>query len=571
MADRPPRFLRRLRALGRRVFPWARGPRVEGFVDGCVAGEIRGWALDPLRPNRRVHVIAVRAGEVVAEALADIWRPDLAQEGRGDGRHAFRLRLPPALLDGEPLTIEVLAVAGGSPAPLSRGEVAIGATPGGDPAGNARPRRAMASAATPEEPAPAIILALWPWDGEATIPSSGTAAAGFGGKVVRLGGGPIDSAALAAAHTLVFARQGDRIAPEAAGLLSRSRPLADVVTWDGADQGSRRPEARAAGLRLGETLAGRFAIRGHVLTLAGAPLLQALATGDARAAELCLSARPELRWAHLPARLAWSAALATERPEPEPPGPAPTRISLAIWPAWSEAAAASLRALLDHAGAGTQLEVLVAAEGADAARALTQDAPLTAGSAVVRAVDAPAEDTPGNWLAVLAAAASGEVAIICQAGVRLGPQIGGLEQIAAWAVSPGVGAATVPIRHGDDTLAGLALARSDDGWSLASAFDPAVAGLSRPVLASPAALLAIGRDRLAMLGGVADARLPAGGADLDLALRLRKLGLANVLLGHLSAEADAALPLAGELAGAPFAAFDPAELAAAAAAYPPSR
>ena len=72
-----------------------------------------------------------------------------------------------------------------------------------------------------------------------------------------------------------------------------------------------------------------------------------------------------------------------------------------------------------------------------------------------------------------------------------------------------------------------------------------------------------------MLGGVADGRLPAGGADLDLGLRLRRLGLASVLLGSLNAEADAVAVLAGELSGAPLAAFDPAELAAAAGAYPP--
>ena len=570
MADRPPLLLRRLRALWRRVFPKARGPRVEGFVDGCVAGEIRGWALDPDQPNRRVHVVAVQGGQVVAEALADIWRPDLVQEGRGDGRHAFRLRLPAALLDGEPRTVEVKAVVGGAAAALNRGEVAIGATPAGDPGGGAaRPRDTLGSPATQEEPEPAIILALWPWDGEATIPSNATELRDFGGDVVRLGRGSVDGAVLGAAHTLLFARQGDRIAPETVGLLRRSRPLADVITWDGPDLASRRPEARAVGLRLGETLAGRFAVRGHVLTLAGAPLLEAFAAGDARAAELCLAAHPELRWVHLPARLAWGAAPSGERPAPEPPGPVPTRISLAVWPGWSEAAAASLKALLSHSPAGAQLEVLVAAEGADAARTLVEDAGLPAGSVAVRAIDTPAEDTSGSWLAALAAAASGEVAIVCQAGVRIGPQSGLLEQIAAWAASPGVGAVTVPIRRGGGALAGLALARADDGWSLASAFDPALEGLSRPVLAAPAALLAIGRDRLAMLGGVADGRLPGGGADLDLGLRLRRLGLASVLLAGLNAEADAVSALAGELSGAPLAAFDPAELAAAAGAYPP--
>ena len=117
-------------------------------------------------------------------------------------------------------------------------------------------------------------------------------------------------------------------------------------------------------------------------------------------------------------------------------------------------------------------------------------------------------------------------------------------------------------------MAGLALQRTSRGWAAVSDFSPELEGRSRPVLAAPAAFLAIGRERLAMLGGPADARLPAGGADLDLGLRLRRLGLASVLLGHLRAEADPGVRPAGELGGAALAAFDAAELAAAADAYP---
>ena len=86
------------------------------------------------------------------------------------------------------------------------------------------------------------------------------------------------------------------------------------------------------------------------------------------------------------------------------------------------------------------------------------------------------------------------------------------------------------------------------------------------MLAAPAAFMAVARDKLAMLGGPADDRLPAGGADLDLGLRLRRIGLANLLLGHLEAETD--ITPSGEIRGTALAAFDPAELAAAAAAYP---
>ncbi len=159
--------------------------------------------------------------------------------------------------------------------------------------------------------------------------------------------------------------------------------------------------------------------------------------------------------------------------------------------------------------------------------------------------------------------------LICQAGVRLDDAAGGLLEIAAWASAPNVGAVTVPIRRGDGRhLAGLALERTPAGWSARSAFTEALHGHRRPVLAAPAAFLAIGRDKLAMLGGVDAARLPAGAADLDLGLRLRRIGLPCVLLGELAADAGAGVSLAGEATGPALAAFDPAELAAAACAYP---
>jgi hypothetical protein len=556
MTDRPSFLLRRLRALLRPLTPG--GGRIEGFVDGCVAGEIRGWALDRHQPGRRVHVLAIIDGRVVAEALADISRADLVQDGRGDGRHAFRLRLPAALLDGETRRVQVRAVAGGAPVRLLRGEIEIGSPDGAEIlARNARGGAAPAGAPEDERPAPAVVLALWPGEGEA--------AAGWSSEVVRLGAGELDAARLAAAHTVIFARSGDRLDPAAADLLSHGRPLADVVTWDGAGATSRRPESRAVGVLLGETLDGAFALRGQVFTLAGAPLLEALAAGDRRRVELVLAGRRELRWAHLPGPLTVGPA-APPAAFPRAPAPiTPERIALAVWPAWSPDAAGSLRALIARARPDTQLEALVEASGAEEARALIR----TLGREVaVRAVDALAAATAGAWLAALTAAASAEAVVVCQAGVRLCDAPGALEEIAAWASAPGVGAATIEVRGPGEPLAGLALARSDGGWSAASAFAPELKGASRPVLAAPAAFLAIGRDRLAMLGGPADERLSAGGADLDLGLRLRRIGLASVLLGDLFAEAAAGVRLSGALSGAAMAAFDPAELAAAAAAFP---
>jgi hypothetical protein len=417
---------------------------------------------------------------------------------------------------------------------------------------------------TEPEPGP-VVLALWPGRvAKGGAPDGWTEA---GGELVRLGQARTKVGRLSDAHTVIFARAGDEIDPAAAALLQRSRPLSDVLTWDGSTEATRRPEARALGLLLGETLDGAFAIRGHVLQLMGGDFAEALARGDVRGAELLLATRPELRWAHLPARLAAGPAPEEARPERQVPSHTPGFLSIGIWPAWDESASASLRSLLQQTPDSIDIEVLAPAEGADGARDLVQT--LGRGGVLVRGVDAPAQATPGGWLAALTAAASGEVVIVCQGGVRLDGPAGALEEIAAWASSPLVGAVTAPIRRGGaETLAGLALERTPDGWAARSAFAPGLEGMNRPVLAAPASFLAIGRDKLAMLGEAAAERLPAGGVDLDLGLRLRRLGLASVLLGHLSAEAPEGLDLADGIAGVALAAFDPDELAAASAAYP---
>ena len=597
MANAPPLFVRRLRAALRRIAPGS-ASGIDGFVDGGVAGEIRGWAMDPRQPNRRVHVVAMSDGRVVAEALADQLRADLVQDGRGDGRHAFRLRLPAALLDGERRRIQVQAIVGGKAVRLLRGEVEL--APGGadevETAGPARSRPVAGWAtAIAEAPPPPLALALWPSDSETSAPPLDWGVLGAsGGRLVRLGRPGAEIVELAGAHTVVFARAGDQLDPRVGVLLQRSRPLSDVITWDGRTEASCRPEAKPLGLLLGESLGGAFALRGHAFALMGQDFAQALVQGDIRRAELLLAGQPALRWTHLPGRVTEGpAGQAVPSPAPAPEGlegfrwaepqggrpgrlipkRSPDLLTIAIWPKWGPGAETSLRSLLAQALPDVAVEVLAPASGADRARALADAMGLGGGSGLsVRAVDTPQFGTPGAWLAALASCASGEAVIVCQAGVSLRDDPGALAEIAAWACSPMAGAVTAPIRRGGKSpLAGLALERSAEGWRARSAHSQALDGLSRPVLAAPASFLAIGRDKLAMLGEPAAQRLPAGGVDLDLGLRLRRLGLPSVLLGGLAAESEAAPTPAGEIHGVPLAAFDPDELAAAAAAYPAPR
>lgn len=116
-AKPPAKLLKRLLGLARR-------PPVEGFVDRVVAGEVHGWAWDPARPERRLLVVATLDGEIQGEALADLPRRDLEAAGKGDGKHGFRLRLPPqASAQAGRLLIQVMI--GSQRFPLRRGAVSV--------------------------------------------------------------------------------------------------------------------------------------------------------------------------------------------------------------------------------------------------------------------------------------------------------------------------------------------------------------------------------------------------------------------------------------------------------------
>ncbi len=325
-------------------------------------------------------------------------------------------------------------------------------------------------------------------------------------------------------------------------------------------------------------------MRGHVLA-ADPGLAQAWRAGEARRLELRLAAHGGLRWAHLPAALtrrggsavAWTPIDAAEasglagyvwrpaeggRPSRLAPDLVLRRLSLGVWPAWDAEADQSARALVSQLPDGMEAELLVDAASADHVRSGFGDQvrviPVDLGMS--------ARGGAGAWLRALGAAASGEAVVICRAGAVLDDRPRALEELAAWALSPLVGTATLRIDGGPAPLAGLALARRPSGWRLGSAYAAAKDGRPRPVLAAPSAFLAVGRAKLAASGALEDPRIPGQAADLDLALKLRRMGAAGLLLGDLTARASA--QAGGTAEGADFAGFDWAELAAAAEAYP---
>src|SRR5262245_31681694 len=67
---------------------------MNGRVDAIDGGRLFGWAFDPMAPDRRLTIRVLLDGKVIAEAVADINRPDLRRNGIGDGKHAFEIALP---------------------------------------------------------------------------------------------------------------------------------------------------------------------------------------------------------------------------------------------------------------------------------------------------------------------------------------------------------------------------------------------------------------------------------------------------------------------------------------------
>jgi cephalosporin hydroxylase len=66
---------------------------VEGHVDGLKGRRLRGWAWRPDRPSRPVTVEVWQGKTLLARVLADQFRSDLKDAGKGDGACAFAIPL----------------------------------------------------------------------------------------------------------------------------------------------------------------------------------------------------------------------------------------------------------------------------------------------------------------------------------------------------------------------------------------------------------------------------------------------------------------------------------------------
>ena len=79
-----------------------------GFVDDVQPGRISGWAVNLTRPSERQRVNVVAEGVVLATALADQPRADLAMHGLGDGHSAFTVEFPPSADFIKPRAVSVV-------------------------------------------------------------------------------------------------------------------------------------------------------------------------------------------------------------------------------------------------------------------------------------------------------------------------------------------------------------------------------------------------------------------------------------------------------------------------------
>ena len=85
----------------------------DGYLDGADCNQIWGWAWDRNNPNGAVFVDIYDGNNLIAgNVLANLFRQDLLNAGKGNGNHAFVINTPASLKDGKPHAINVRFTSG---------------------------------------------------------------------------------------------------------------------------------------------------------------------------------------------------------------------------------------------------------------------------------------------------------------------------------------------------------------------------------------------------------------------------------------------------------------------------
>ena len=80
----------------------------EGFIDEVSCDIVRGWAWDPSRPDAPLTIELHDGNRLLKTLVADQLRPDLADGGKGNGKHMFRETAPKEFKDGKPHSIRAV-------------------------------------------------------------------------------------------------------------------------------------------------------------------------------------------------------------------------------------------------------------------------------------------------------------------------------------------------------------------------------------------------------------------------------------------------------------------------------
>jgi hypothetical protein len=80
----------------------------EGFIDEVSCEIVRGWAWDPSRPDAPLTIELYDGNRLLKTLAADQLRPDLADGGKGNGKHMFREAAPKEFKDGKPHSIRAV-------------------------------------------------------------------------------------------------------------------------------------------------------------------------------------------------------------------------------------------------------------------------------------------------------------------------------------------------------------------------------------------------------------------------------------------------------------------------------
>jgi SAM-dependent methyltransferase len=79
----------------------------EGYLDWIDGEQIAGWAWDEAHPGSPVKLDVYDGDRFLATVLADAFRQDLLDAGKGNGKHGFSYTIPYSLRDGKVHAIRV--------------------------------------------------------------------------------------------------------------------------------------------------------------------------------------------------------------------------------------------------------------------------------------------------------------------------------------------------------------------------------------------------------------------------------------------------------------------------------